>query len=218
MATKQKRGSYEQAAEILAGRDPVLAKLVADAGPMRISRPKVSPFEALVEAIVYQQLAGAAAQAIHGRLIDAMDGSVTPEALLSLSDDALRAVGLSAAKVRYLRDLASKVLDGTLVVSPRSLARQSDEALMARLTTVKGIGPWSVHMFLIFQLRRLDVWPVGDFGIRQGYGLAWNVPAPTAKELEPLGEPYRPYRTVAAWYCWRAVELYGSAKESALTR
>lgn len=218
MATKQKRPSYEQAAEILAGRDPVLAKLVADAGPMRISRPKLSPFEALVEAIVYQQLAGAAAQAIHGRLIDAMDGSVTPEALLSLSDDALRAVGLSAAKVRYLRDLASKVLDGTLIVSPRSLARQSDEALMARLTTVKGIGPWSVHMFLIFQLRRLDVWPVGDFGIRQGYGLAWNVPAPTAKELEPLGEPYRPYRTVAAWYCWRAVELYGSAEESALTR
>jgi DNA-3-methyladenine glycosylase II len=218
VATKQKRPSYEQAAEILAGRDPMLAKLVADAGPMRISRPKLSPFEALVEAIVYQQLAGAAARAIHGRLIDAMDGSVTPEALLSLSDEALRAVGLSAAKVRYLRDLASKVLDGTLVVSPRSLARQSDEALMARLTTVRGIGPWSVHMFLIFQLRRLDVWPVGDFGIRQGYGLAWNVPAPTAKELEPLGEPYRPYRTVAAWYCWRAVELYGSAEESALTR
>lgn len=218
MATKQKRPSYEQAAEILAGRDPVLAKLVADAGPMRISRPKLSPFEALVEAIVYQQLAGAAARAIHGRLIDAMDGSVTPGALLSLSDEALRAVGLSAAKVRYLRDLASKVLDGTLVVSPRSLARRSDEELMARLTTVRGIGPWSVHMFLIFQLRRLDVWPVGDFGIRQGYGLAWNVPAPTAKELEPLGEPYRPYRTVAAWYCWRAVELYGSAEESALTR
>lgn len=218
MATKQKRPSYEQAAEILAGRDPMLAKLVADAGPMRISRPKLSPFEALVEAIVYQQLAGAAARAIHGRLIDAMDGSVTPGALLSLSDEALRAVGLSAAKVRYLRDLASKVLDGTLVVSPRSLARRSDEELMARLTTVRGIGPWSVHMFLIFQLRRLDVWPVGDFGIRQGYGLAWNVPAPTAKELEPLGEPYRPYRTVAAWYCWRAVELYGSAEESALTR
>ena len=218
MATKHKRPSYEQAAEILAGRDPVLAKLVADAGPMRISRPKLSPFEALVEAIVYQQLAGAAARAIHGRLIDAMDGSVTPEALLSLSDEALRAVGLSAAKVRYLRDLASKVLDGTLVVSPRSLARRSDEDLMARLTTVRGIGPWSVHMFLIFQLRRLDVWPVGDFGIRQGYGLAWNVPAPTAKELEPLGEPYRPYRTVAAWYCWRAVDLYGSAEESALTR
>ena len=218
MATKQKRPSYEQAAEILAGRDPVLAKLVADAGPMRISRPKLSPFEALVEAIVYQQLAGAAARAIHGRLIDAMEGSVTPEALLSLSDEALRAVGLSAAKVRYLRDLASKVLDGTLVVSPRSLARRSDEDLMARLTTVRGIGPWSVHMFLIFQLRRLDVWPVGDFGIRQGYGLAWNVAAPTAKELEPLGEPYRPYRTVAAWYCWRAVELYGSAEESALTR
>ena len=185
---------------------------------MRIGRPKLSPFEALVQAIVYQQLAGAAARAIHGRLIDAMDGSVSPEALLALSDEALRAVGLSAAKVRYLRDLATKVLDGTVVVSARSLGRQSDHEVMERLTTVSGIGPWSAHMFLMFQLRRLDVWPVGDFGIRQGYGLAWKVPAPTAKELEPLGEPYRPYRTVAAWYCWRAVELYGGAQESALTR
>ena len=185
---------------------------------MRIGRPKLSPFEALVQAIVYQQLAGAAAQAIHGRLIDAMDGSVSPEALLALSDEALRGVGLSAAKVRYLRDLATKVLDGTVVVSARSLGRQSDDEVTERLTTVRGIGPWSAHMFLMFQLRRLDVWPVGDFGIRQGYGLAWKVPAPTAKELEPLGEPYRPYRTVAAWYCWRAVELYGGAQESALTR
>lgn len=218
VATKQKRPSYNEAAEILAARDRVLAKLIAEAGPMRIGRPKLSPFEALVQAIVYQQLAGAAARAIHGRLIDAMDGSVSPEALLALSDEALRGVGLSAAKVRYLRDLATKVLDGTVVVSARSLGRQSDHEVMERLTTVSGIGPWSAHMFLMFQLRRLDVWPVGDFGIRQGYGLAWKVPAPTAKELEPLGEPYRPYRTVAAWYCWRAVELYGGAQESALTR
>ncbi|HEY8857957.1 MAG TPA: hypothetical protein VIM27_00800, partial [Gaiellales bacterium] len=143
---------------------------------------------------------------------------VEPEALLALSDETLRAVGLSTNKVRSLRDLATKVLDGTVVLSPRGLSRQSDEEVIASLSTVRGIGPWTAQMFLMFQLRRLDVWPVGDYGVRHGYGLAWNVPTPTARELEPLGEPYRPYRTVVAWYCWRAVELYAGAAGSALTR
>jgi DNA-3-methyladenine glycosylase II len=210
--------SHAEAAETLAARDPVLAKLIADAGPIRVSRPRLSPFAALVQAIVYQQLAGAAARAIHGRLIDAMDGDVNPEALLALSDQTLRTVGLSAAKVQSLRDLASKVLDGTVVVSPRSLGRLPDEEITARLTTVRGIGPWSADMFLMFQLRRLDVWPVGDFGVRNGYGLAWKIPTPTARELQPLGDRFQPYRTVVAWYCWRAVELYASAADSALTR
>jgi DNA-3-methyladenine glycosylase II len=212
------RASYAEAAETLAARDPVLAGLIADAGPIRISRPRSSPFEALVQAIVYQQLAGAAARAIHGRLIAAMPDGVEPEALLALSDAELRTVGLSAAKVLSLRDLASKVLDGTVVVAPRRLARLSDDEVIARLTAVRGIGPWSAHMFLMFQLRRLDVWPVGDFGVRHGYGLAWGIATPTARELEPLGDPFRPYRTVLAWYCWRAVELYAGGRESALTR
>ena len=212
------RVSYNEAAQILAGRDPVLADLIAQSAPIRISRPRMSPFEALVQAIVYQQLAGAAARAIHGRLIAAMPDGVEPEALLSLSDADLRAVGLSGAKVLSLRDLASKVLDGTVVVAPRRLARLSDDEVIARLTAVRGIGPWSAHMFLMFQLRRLDIWPVGDFGVRNGYGLAWKIPTPTARELEPLGEPFRPYRTVLAWYCWRAAELYAGAAESALTR
>jgi DNA-3-methyladenine glycosylase II len=210
--------SYDEAARILATRDRVLATLIAEAGPMRIGRPKMSPFEALVQAIVYQQLAGAAARAIHGRLIAAMPDGVEPEALLLLSDADLRAVGLSAAKVLSLRDLATKVLEGTVVVAPRRLARLSDDEVSERLTTVRGIGPWSAHMFLIFQLRRLDIWPVGDFGVRHGYGLAWKIPTPTARELEPLGEPFRPYRTALAWYCWRAAELYAGAGESALTR
>src|SRR5919199_6164070 len=209
--------SLAQATQVLAGRDPVLAELMAEAGPMRLPRSKLSPFAALVEAIVYQQLAGAAARAIHGRLVAAMDGDVAPEPLLALSDERLRAVGLSAAKVRSLRDLAAKVLDGTVVITPRGLSRQSDEEVVARLTTVRGIGPWSAEMFLIFQLRRPDVWPVGDLGLRPGYGLAWKVPTPTARELEPLGDRFRPYRTVVAWYCWRAAELYGGAGESALT-
>ena len=212
------RVSYAEAAEVLASRDQVLAGLIADAGPIRISRPRSSPFEALVQAIVYQQLAGAAARAIHGRLTAAMPSGVEPEALLVLSDAELRTVGLSAAKVLSLRDLASKVLDGTVVVAPRRLARLSDDEVIARLTTVRGIGPWSAHMFLMFQLRRLDVWPVGDFGVRHGYGLAWRIAMPTARELEPLGDPFRPYRTVLAWYCWRAVELYAGGAESALTR
>jgi DNA-3-methyladenine glycosylase II len=211
------RVSYGKATEVVAARDPVLAGLVADAGPMRIARRAMSPFEALVQAIVYQQLAGAAARAIHGRLIAALDGDVTPEGLLGLSDETLRAVGLSGAKVRSLRDLATKALDGTLVLSPRALARQSDDEVIARLSSVRGIGPWSAQMFLIFQLRRLDVWPVADLGVRHGYGLAWKVPTPSARELEPLGEPYRPYRTVVAWYCWRAAEIYAGAAASAVT-
>lgn len=212
------RVSYTEAAQILATRDPVLADLIAAAGPMRWRRRSMSPFAALVQAIVYQQLAGAAARAIHGRLLAALPDGVEPEALLALSDETLRSVGLSANKVRSLRDLATKVLDGTVVVSRRGLSHQSDEEVIARLSTVRGIGPWSAKMFMMFQLHRLDVWPGEDFGVRHGYGLAWKVPTPTARELEPLGEPYRPYRTVVAWYCWRAVELYAGAGDSALTR
>jgi DNA-3-methyladenine glycosylase II len=210
--------SHAEAADILAARDPVVAGLIAAAGPIRIGRRTASHFAALVQAVVYQQLAGAAARAIHGRLVAALDDDVQPAALLALPDESLRTVGLSANKVRSLRDLATKVLEGTVVLSPRGLARQSDEEVTARLSTVRGIGPWTAQMFLMLQLRRLDIWPVGDYGVRHGYGLAWNVTTPTARELEPLGEPYRPYRTVVAWYCWRAVELYAGAAGSALTR
>jgi DNA-3-methyladenine glycosylase II len=213
-----RRLSHTQAARILASRDPVIARLLADTGPPRLRRPQESHFSALVRAIVYQQLAGPAAAAIHGRLIAALDGVPQPEVLIALSDESLRAAGLSANKVASLRDLATKVLDGTVVLAPQRLARQTDEEVKSRLSTVRGIGPWTADMFLLFQLRRLDVWPTGDLGVRRGYGLAWNVPMPTARELEPLGEIYRPYRSVAAWYCWRAVELYAGAADSALTR
>ena len=210
--------SYTAAAAILAERDPVMRRLVAEAGPARVRPPTDSHFGALVRAIVYQQLAGRAAAAIHGRLIAALDGQVEPETLLSLPDETLRSVGLSGAKAASLRDLAAKVLDGTVVLDPAGLRRESDAAVVARLTTVRGIGKWSAEMFLMFQLRRLDVWPTGDLGVRKGFGLAWGIPAPTAKQLDPLGDPFRPYRSVVAWYCWRAAEIYGSAAESALTR
>jgi DNA-3-methyladenine glycosylase II len=210
--------SYATAARILAEQDPVLRRLVAEAGPARVRPPAESHFEALVRAIVYQQLAGAAARAIHGRLIAALGGEVTPERLLSLPDEALRSAGLSGSKTASLRDLAAKILDGTVVLDPAGLRAESDAEVVARLSTVRGIGKWTAEMFLMFQLRRLDVWPTGDLGVRKGFGLAWGIPTPTAKELEPLGDPYRPYRSVVAWYCWRAAEIYGRAADSALTR
>ena len=213
-----RRPSHAAAARILAARDPVVARLVAEVGLPRLRRSQESPFAALVQAIVYQQLAGAAAQAIHRRLVSALEDDVQPSALIALSDASLRAVGLSANKMASLRDLATKVLDRSVVLSPGDLSRQSDEELIARLSTVRGIGRWTAEMFLIFQLRRLDVWPTGDFGVRRGYGLAWEVPMPSARELQPLGDRYRPYRSVLAWYCWRAAELLGGAAESAVTR
>ena len=208
----------EAAAAILAERDPVLGRLVAETGPPRLAGAPESHFATLVRAIVYQQLAGAAAAAIHGRLIAALDGEVEPGRLLSLPYETLRSAGLSAAKAASLRDLAAKVLDGTVVLDPRGLRAESDAEVVARLSAVRGIGRWTAEMFLMFQLRRLDVWPTGDLGVRRGYGLAWGIPTPTARELEPLGEPYRPYRSVVAWYCWRAAELYGGAAASAVTR
>jgi DNA-3-methyladenine glycosylase II len=212
------RVSPQAAARILADRVPVMARLVAAAGPIHLRRPQESHFAFLVRAITYQQLAGAAAAAIHGRLVTALDGDVDPEALLRLPDEALRTAGLSASKAASLRDLATKALDGTVVLDPKGLRAESDDEVISRLTKVRGIGEWTAHMFLIFQLRRLDVWPTGDLGVRRGYGLAWGVPTPTAKELGPLGDELRPYRTVAAWYCWRAAEIYGGAVDSAVTR
>jgi DNA-3-methyladenine glycosylase II len=216
--TARRARSYTAAAAILADRDLVMRRLVAETGPARVRPPSDSHFEALVRAIVYQQLAGRAAAAIHGRLIAALDGQVEPEPMLSLPDETLRSVGLSGAKAASLRDLAAKVLDGTVVLDPAGLRRESDAEVVARLTTVRGIGKWSAEMFLMFQLRRLDVWPTGDLGVRKGFGLAWGIPMPTAKQLDPLGDPFRPYRSVVAWYCWRAAEFYGGAADSALTR
>ena len=217
-AAEHKARSWPAAAAVLAERDPVLRRLVAEAGPARVRPSTETHFATLVRAVVYQQLAGAAAAAIHGRLIPALGGEVTPERLLSLPSGTLRSVGLSAAKAASLQDLATKVLDGTVVLDPKGLRAQSDAEVVARLSTVRGIGKWTSEMFLMFQLRRLDVWPTGDLGVRRGFGLAWGIPTPTAKELEPLGDPYRPYRSVVAWYCWRAAELYGGAAASAVTR
>jgi DNA-3-methyladenine glycosylase II len=216
-ASGRKARSYQGAAAILAERDPVMRRLVEQAGPAKVPPPELTHFEALVRAVVYQQLAGAAASAIHGRLVAAL-GEVVPERVLALPEETLRSAGLSAAKAASIRDLAVKVADGTVVLDPAGLRAESDAEVVARLSTVRGIGKWTAEMFLMFQLRRLDVWPTGDLGVRKGFGLAWGIPTPTAKELDPLGDPYRPYRSVVAWYCWRAAEIYQGAADSALTR
>ena len=201
------RRSLQEATDEVASRDPVLADLVASVGPIR-HRPRDpdGPFAALVRAIVFQQLAGRAAQAIYGRVRATVGDTLTPETLNDTSDADLRAAGLSANKLASLRDLSAKVLDGTVVLSRTS--RRSDEELIERLTAVRGIGRWTAEMYLMFQLRRLDVWPVDDLGVRQGYGLAWKLdPPPTPKQLEPLGDRFRPYRSIVARYCWAAVPL-----------
>jgi DNA-3-methyladenine glycosylase II len=209
-AQRQRKVSPREAARQLAERDPVVARLVTEAGLPSFPVPAETHFATLVRAITYQQLAGNAARAIHGRLIAALGDQVLPERLLALSDEELRGAGLSANKTASLRDLSAKVLDGTVVLDPRRLARASDAEIAARLTSVRGIGRWTAEIFLMFQLRRLDVWPTGDLGVRRGYGLAWSVPMPTAKELDVLGDAYHPFRSIVAWYCWRAVDLYAA--------
>jgi len=216
-APRPRKVTPRQAAQILAERDPVLARLLAEVGPPTFPKPTGTHFATLVRSITYQQLAGAAARAIHGRLVLALDGDVTPERVLATPTGLLREAGLSAAKAASLQDLATKVLDGTVVLDPRRLARESDEEIVARLLSVRGIGKWSAEIFLLFQLRRMDVWPTGDLVVRRGFGLAWNIATPTPKQLDLLGEPYRPYRSIVAWYCWRAAQLYAGAAQTPVT-
>jgi DNA-3-methyladenine glycosylase II len=201
----------------LEARDPVIGRLHQEAGLPAFPAPTGTPFETLVLSITHQQLAGAAAAAIHRRLVDTLEGEVTPDRLLAAPVVDLRAAGLSTRKVESLRDLATKVNDGSVHLDARRLARESDDEIVERLSSVRGIGRWSAEMFLMFQLRRPDVWPVGDLGVRRGFGLAWGIPTPTPRRLEELGEVYHPYRSLVAWYCWRAAQLYAGAQRSAVT-
>ena len=189
----------------LARRDPVMASLVEQIGPPRLRRPQPSAFEALARSIVFQQLAGAAAHAIYTRFRALVPGPLSPAGVLALSEPAMRAVGLSGSKVASIRDLAAREVAGELRL--RGLSRLSDEAVIERLIVVRGVGVWTAQMFLIFQLRRPDVWPTGDLGVRKGFALAHELPAlPTPAELELEGDRFRPHRSTAAWYCWRATD------------
>lgn len=184
--------------------DPAFRSIVKLIGPLAIRPPADDAFQALLRAIVFQQLAGNAASAIYGRVAGLFDGSPSPEALLGLQPERLRQAGLSANKLAAVTDLAQKFSDGT--VPSDDLDGLEDEAVIERLTAVRGIGRWTAEMFLLFQLRRPDIWPVDDLGVRNGWrNIHALAMAPTPKELALLGEPFRPHRSAVAWYCWRAV-------------
>ena len=168
----------------------------------------IRPFDALAESIAYQQLSGKAAATIFGRVraLYPKRKWLDPQKVLATSDERFRAAGLSRAKTAALKDLAAKTIDGT-VPSGRALLRMSDDEIIARLTQVRGIGRWTVEMLLLFDLGRPDIWPVDDYGVRKGFAKTFGKrKLPTPKQLMKIGEKWRPYRSAAAWYFWRALD------------
>ncbi|MGA2773482.1 MAG: DNA-3-methyladenine glycosylase [Bryobacteraceae bacterium] len=194
----------KEAIQHLKQSDPVLSGIIDRVGDYGIEF-RDPDFETLVKSIVYQQLSGRVANVIFGRVVKAAGGKLTPENILKLRPARMRALGLSGQKTAYIRDLARHTRDGK--VDFGELPDLPDEAVIERLTEVKGIGEWTAHMFLIFALRRTDVLPLGDLGIRaairKAYGLA-ELPQPA--EMEALAARWRPYCTVASWYLWRSLE------------
>lgn len=193
----------------LAGSDPRFAALIASTRSFDVVANRlVRPFDALAESIAYQQLSGKAAATIFGRVraLYPRRKWLDPALVLKTPDETLRACGLSRSKVAALKDLAAKALDGT-VPSGRALARMTDEEIIQRLTAVRGIGRWTVEMLLLFELGRLDVWPVSDYGVQKGFAKTFGRrKLPTPKQFQKIGEKWRPYRSVAAWYFWRALD------------
>jgi len=203
----RQRAQLAAAQASLRGVDPVLDRLVERFGPCRLPSPPPAHrrFEDLVESIAYQQLHGNAARAIWSRVVEACGGMVSAQTLVAAGPDALRACGLSNAKVRSMLDLADRGIDGRLRLG--RIGRLADEEVIAELTPAWGVGRWTAQMFLMFTLGRLDVWPVGDYGVRSGYGKAWgHTEMPTEKEMPELGERFAGARSLVAWYCWRATE------------
>lgn len=194
----------KEAIQHLKRADPVLSEIIDRVGEYRIEF-RNADFETLVKSIIYQQLSGRVASVIFGRLVKAAGGQITPATILKLRPARMRTLGLSGQKTAYIRDLARHTRKGT--VAFEGLEGLTDQQVVEHLTQVKGIGPWTVHMFLIFALRRHDVLPTGDLGIRnairKAYGLA-ELPFPA--EVEALAVRWKPYRTAASWYLWRSLE------------
>ncbi len=207
MPTQATRPAWRAAADELARLHPVMSDL-RDRHGAPVPRRGAAPsrrFEALASSIAYQQLAGKAAATIWGRVLDTVGEPFTPDAVLATDPEALRAAGLSGAKTAALLDLAAHAADGTVRLD--RIGRLDDADVVEHLTVVRGIGPWTAQMFLMFDLRRLDVWPTGDYGVRAGFAKAFELDAmPTEKELAVLGEPFAPYRSVVAWWCWREAD------------
>lgn len=207
MPLQATRTAWRAGAVELAASHPVMDRLLSHHGPPRPG-PGAGPaarFEALASSIAYQQLAGKAAASIWARVVAEVGTPFDPAAVLAAGSVRLRACGLSNAKVAALLDLATKSADGTLRLD--RIARLSDQEVIDHVTVVRGIGPWTAQMFLMFDLRRLDVWPTGDHGVRAGFAKAFSMDAmPTERELGILGQPFAPYRSVVAWWCWREAD------------
>jgi DNA-3-methyladenine glycosylase II len=204
--------SLAEALQHLSARDEQLKRLIAETTPFQIEvEDAQSPYEALLEAIAYQSISGKAAATIYGRIkaLSSTGRAPTPQEMLRLRKPILRKAGLSGAKVLAMKDLAQKTLDG-VVPTLEQAKRLSDEELVERLVSVRGIGAWTVEMFLIFRLGRPDVLPIHDLGVKKGWSVAYGKKhMPKPKELLAFGERWRPYRTVASWYMWRAFERAG---------
>jgi len=198
----------------LTARDEKLAELITATLPFQMDTdPLQSPYEALLESIAYQSISGKAAATIFGRVkaLSSTGRAPTPQEMLKLRKPVLRKAGLSGAKILAMKDLAQKTIDG-IVPSLEQAEKLSDEELVERLVSVRGIGAWTVEMFLIFRLGRPDVLPIHDLGVKKGWSVTYgrkHMPKP--KELLAFGERWRPYRTVASWYMWRAFERAGYA-------
>ncbi len=199
----------KEAIEHLRAVDKTLWMLIQRVGPCTLKPKKRTPFEALVRSVIFQQLNGTAAQTILNRVKALYPGRrfPRPQDLLNTSDERFRSAGLSRNKTAALRDIATKALTG-VIPSPRAIAVMSNEEIIERLTTMRGVGPWTVEMFLIFTLGRADVLPVTDYGVRKGFAQTYRWPElPKPAELLEFGQRWRPYRTTASWYFWRALEL-----------
>jgi DNA-3-methyladenine glycosylase II len=206
----------EEAIEYLTSCDNRLARLIKRVGPCQLKpETRRSPFESLVQSVAYQQLNGTAAATILGRVKALYPNRrfPTPEDLLATPDEKLRAAGLSRAKTSAIKDIAAKTLEGTIPAS-RAITKMTNAEIIDRLTTVRGVGPWTVEMLLIFTLGRTDVLPVTDYGVRKGFAVTYGwKELPTPKELLERGEKWKPHRTTAAWYFWRALELKDDEKK-----
>jgi 3-methyladenine DNA glycosylase/8-oxoguanine DNA glycosylase len=203
---------HAEALEHLAARDPRFARAIQRFGPCGLERGRSAPFDALLQSIVHQQLAGAAARTIHGRVL-ALFPRRRPSAELlgGLPDEALRAAGLSRNKLAAVRDLAAHTTAGN-VPDRRTLAKWTDDEIVDKLTAVRGIGRWTVEMFLLFELGRPDVLPLDDLGVRKGFTRVFGSRGSDRLDREHLaerGERWRPHRSVATWYLWRLCELPG---------
>lgn len=194
-----------KAVEHLTKADPVLAQIIERVGPFRMQYREPT-FQGLARSIVYQQLSGKAASTIYGRVLDACGGAMIPEAVLALSPERMRQLGLSKQKSAYLRDLAEKTASGELQFN--RFPAMADQDIIDHLTAVKGIGVWTVHMFLMFYLKRPNVLPTGDLGIRNAVKRAYRMRKdPKPADIERVARRWHPYCSVACWYLWRSLEL-----------